>query len=526
MTITDVINKFNTTPFLFVGSGMTRRYFNLPDWKGLLEHFAKVVNDDPFSYSFYENRAKTMDCTAGIMPRIADLIQYDYDAKWFKDASIRTVDAPVMEQIKLGLSPFKAEVAAFIQRNCVINTEYQDEIDKLSVISEKSIAGVITTNYDTFLEDHLKGFTKYIGQNQLIFSSIQGVAEVYKIHGSVEFPDSIVINEEDYIQFESKSAYLAAKLMTIFMEYPIVFMGYSISDSNILNIIRSIVNCLDDSQIKKLEDRFLFVEFKPGLVGIEVTPYTIMVDGKPLSMTKVMLSDFMPLYSALGNKQAKLPVRILRRFKEELYTYVVTHTPTATLRVASIDDNRLGDEEMVLAIGRADQLGLRGLRGLNGNDWYRDVVLNDISDFTADELLEHAFPAVWRQNSGALPVNKYLAAATKPFPECEAVAQKQDFDTIISATIKKYRHTRLGSYRSVKEIWENEKHSLVRATDLIAHLTEEAIDVDALEEVLIEIFADNPDILSKGIQGERTNIRRLIRVYDYLKWGKSKEPSD
>ena len=186
----------------------------------------------------------------------------------------------------------------------------------------------------------------------MIFSSIQGVAEIYKIHGSVEHPDSIVINEEDYVQFESKSAYLAAKLMTIFMEYPIIFMGYSISDSNILNIIRSIVNCLDDAQIRKLEDRFVFVEFKPDSVGIEVTPYTVMVDSKPLSMTKVALSNFMPLYFAIGNKQAKLPVRILRRFKEELYTYVVTNTPTATLRVASIDDNRLGDEEMVLAIGR------------------------------------------------------------------------------------------------------------------------------------------------------------------------------
>ena len=297
-------------------------------------------------------------------------------------------------------------------------------------------------------------------------------------------------------------------------------MGYSISDSNIQNIIRSIVNRLDGDQLKKLEDRFVFVEYKPGAIGVDVTPYTIMVDGKPLSMRKVVLSDFMPLYAAIGNKQAKLPVRILRRFKGELYTYVVTNTPTATLRVASIDDARLGDEEMVLAIGRADQLGFRGLRGLNGNDWYRNIVMDDIAEFTADELLEHAFPSVWRQNSGALPVNKYLDAATKTFPECEAVAKRQDFDAIISATIKKYRHTRLGTYTSVKEIWEKEKHKLIRATDLISHLPEEAIDVQELETVLKEIFAVNPEILSKGAQGERTNIRRLIRVYDYLKWGK------
>ena len=58
MKISDVVEKFNTTPFLFLGSGITRRYRNLPDWKGLLEHFAKQVNNDDFAYSAYENRAK------------------------------------------------------------------------------------------------------------------------------------------------------------------------------------------------------------------------------------------------------------------------------------------------------------------------------------------------------------------------------------------------------------------------------------------------------------------------------------
>ena len=142
-------------------------------------------------------------------------IQRDYDEKWLSGEIKRTVSQKAMDQIKNGLSPFKAEIAAYIERSSVVNPLYQKEMELLSEISEKSIAGVITTNYDTFLEDHFVGFKKYVGQNQLIFSAIQGVAEIYKIHGSVELPETMVINETDYQEFDDGSAYLAAKLMII-----------------------------------------------------------------------------------------------------------------------------------------------------------------------------------------------------------------------------------------------------------------------------------------------------------------------
>lgn len=368
------------------------------------------------------------------------------------------------------------------------------------------------------MENTLNGFTKYVGQNQLIFSVIQGIAEIYKIHGSVEEPESIVINEVDYLQFNKNSTYLAAKLMTIFMEYPIIFTGYSISDSNVLAIINSIVNCLDEEQIKKLENRFIFVEYKKGMVGVEVSPYTIMIDNKPLNMTKIKLDDYMHLYNALENKKAKLPVKILRRFKQELYDYTITNMPTTNLRVAALDDNRVSDEELVLAIGKVSDLGLKGLNGINSNEWYRNIIISDL-EFSVDDLLEYAFGNISRQNSGRLPVHKYLSEATKDFVEASELAKKLDFDEIISDTIKKNRRC-LGEYTSVKQIWNQEKGNLERATRLISHLEENKIDVDELENVLNTLFEEDVNVLQNVSGQARTNIRRLIMIYDYLKWGK------
>lgn len=58
LKLEDVVHRFNATPILFVGSGLSRRYLNLPDWKGLLEHFTKVIANNDFTYSAYENKAK------------------------------------------------------------------------------------------------------------------------------------------------------------------------------------------------------------------------------------------------------------------------------------------------------------------------------------------------------------------------------------------------------------------------------------------------------------------------------------
>ena len=86
----------------------------MPDWRGLLKHFAYEIKADDFAYSAYENKASKEETPEGLLPKVAELIQIDYDEKWFSDPNIRTLNKDMLIKVKEGLSPFKAEVASYI----------------------------------------------------------------------------------------------------------------------------------------------------------------------------------------------------------------------------------------------------------------------------------------------------------------------------------------------------------------------------------------------------------------------------
>ena len=524
MTLQEVVARFNTTPFLFVGSGITRRYYNLPNWKDLLKHFAEEISKDRFAYRSYESRAEELETPNGLLPMVASLIQRDYETEWYRNPELRTLDEAGLAQVEAGASPFKAEVAAFIKANSILNPEYKPEIDKLKNISKQNIAGVITTNYDAFFDKLFPDYRVYIGQNDLVFSAIQGIAEIYKIHGSIMQPDSLVINNDDYRLFNEKSKYLAAKLMTIFMEYPIIFMGYSLADENIRNILSDITVCLPDDKFEKLQERFVFVERKRDMSGVTVSSHSVNLGNRMLNMTKVSLSDFGLLYDALAAKKAGIPVKLLRRFKEEIYSYVITSKPGPLMQVAPLDDPQIDEDRLAISIG-TQTTGEYGLGALvDSSVWYRDIITDEVLTkyhFSYDQMLEVGFSSIFKGTSGYLPVHKALRLAENTYPEIETRAAKS-FDDLATNTIFKWRAS-VHSYSSAKDLWAKEKLDFKRALRLLGCLPEEKMKVEELKEILEEIFTTNPDVLTNSAPNIPTDIKRLIRYYDFLRWGKKKD---
>ena len=250
-TLEKILKNFTSAPFLFIGSGLSRRYIGLEDWKGLLQKFC---SDNGLNFDYYYSTSNSN------LPKTAKLLAKDFSEIWWKndkflDSRNEYKAYGIMEHES---SPLKYEICKYLKTKSIIDDqELKNEVEELK---KANIDGIITTNWDNFIEGLFQDYDVYFSQDDLINSIVQEIGEIYKIHGSVDDFNTLILTDEDYDSFTKKNAYLAAKLLSIFIEHPIFFLGYSISDSNIQEILKSIATCISHEGLKKLENSIFLVE--------------------------------------------------------------------------------------------------------------------------------------------------------------------------------------------------------------------------------------------------------------------------
>ena len=233
--IADVLAAAKCQPILFVGSGFTKRYTGGPNWEELLKALALACPqiDKDFAYykQLYDGDFKKIGAVfteayrewAWGKGRSKFPPEY-FDAKYSGDVFIKHTIAELLAN--LGPS----------QKGSYGSDELDAEIVALKNISPHAI---ITTNYDHVLEPLFLDYEPIIGQ-QIMRLGYLAIGEIFKIHGCGSKPLSLIFNESDYKKFETDHKYLSAKLLTYFIEHPLVFVGYRAEDPNIKSVLADV----------------------------------------------------------------------------------------------------------------------------------------------------------------------------------------------------------------------------------------------------------------------------------------------
>lgn len=509
--LSDHLKKFESAPFLFIGSGFSRRYIGLEDWHGLLRKFA-TFSDKPYEYYLSSTQN-------GSAEQVASLLANDFHSYWFESGQYEESRKKNISLVVDRSSPLKIEISNYLMDKKYIygQSEHLDEeILQLKEVSRNgSIDGIITTNWDLLLEQLFDeaGFQKYIGQEELLFSNPKEVAEIYKIHGCCTKPNSLVLTEEDYKYFNDRNPYLAAKLLTIFIEHPILFIGYSISDKNIQSILGSITACLTNDNVEKLRDRLIFLE--RAKAGEEDLFYdsSIVLNTTSLPIKRIRANSYKPVYKALAQYKRKYPVKVMRKMKQQIYELILTNDPKGQLHAVidlDRDDIDLDTVEFVVGVGITQQLSTKGYESITPKELFEGIIFEN--NFDPVQIVKKTLPQVL-QRDGFVPIFKYVADSRIPVDQLDQKIQKRldvDFDDFITQTARSRGAHIIGHYKTIEDIQKD--HPLQMTLEFIPLLGESNLN----KEELLSFITANFKLIDSKDQIIRSNFRRLVRLYDYI----------
>ena len=533
--IRKILEAANSHPFLFVGSGFTHRYLETEDWKGLVSHFARQANPGlEFAFEWYRNEvAAGTRASDPELPEITERVEKDYSRRFLEDESFRPLRDRHEKRIVDGVSPLKIGVADFLAQleSRFGSPKYAEEISALGH-ARKNVAGIITTNFDRFLEHLFPDHVPYIGQNHLLFSQTYGVGEIYKIHGCVSAPASMVLTQRDYESYRSRNAYLSAKLLTIFLEHPIIFLGYSLTDPNIRLIFNDIARCLDKDQLATLSERLVFIQRSKEGRPEGIRNHRDTFDSGVIESTGVVLSDFAQLFKAIAGLKTSYPPKILRKLKKDIYELVLSASPKERIRVVGIDEaTEMEKVEFVIGVGVHKQLSGQGYAGLEVADLINDLIYEE-ADLDARQVVEYVLPKLGRQTSNNMPVFKYVTQVQgEELPgnirDYVAEVGTKGIETWLSKSMKNSFKGR-PMPQNIAELRRLNDTKTAKGMQQVLHdvasVPLSQIDLDEFRALWVEAWERFDPLKDKTQPTLTTYFRKASRIYDWLRYGHKKTP--
>lgn len=346
------------TPALFIGAGFSKRYLiDYMDWTELLYSIGNKLNVDNFRIDSLYKKYINENYTEGqAKQKIGSFLRDILDDIIAKGNASLVFSSNEIEEIQTKkLLPFNYLVSQLMPQNLTFrsfegNSYLQTEINFFKQLEDK-VPCIITTNYDKLIE-HLfnNKYQTYTEQSDYFYAFSSLNAEIYKIHGSLDKPNTMVITQEDYNSYEEKAYLSTAKLLNILCERPIIFIGYSLSDENIRSVLEKLINCLNQEQLLLLQNNLLFIDWKPHVRSMAYNTHTITLGNKTLDLTYISTDNYTRLYQYLNKFKPMVSARELRKFNSTINNLIIKNNAQLKTIIGKYDDLLNLPEDTEIAI--------------------------------------------------------------------------------------------------------------------------------------------------------------------------------
>ena len=193
---------------VFVGAGVSKNS-GLPDWKELIKDYAEYRGIKEFTSKEY------LTIPEEVFERYGSLKYYEIAEKRFLGKYVPNSIHRILKKMKLTY--------------------------------------IITTNYDTLIEDEIKNLQIVSKDEDLPYTNSNRM--LIKMHGDFE-NKNIVLKKSDYDNYEKNFQLISTLVKGLFTTNTVLFIGYSYSDTN----VQQIMNWIKEILKEKTRKAFL-VEF-------------------------------------------------------------------------------------------------------------------------------------------------------------------------------------------------------------------------------------------------------------------------
>lgn len=326
--VVETLKLFQCQPILFIGSGFSLRYANGPNWEMLLTQAAEARPAIDKDFTYYKQKYNNDLSKVGSV--FADLY---FEWAWTKEGKKNF--PPELFTAETPRDSYLKHTVATLLNNLSIKAGEKTLQAELAALKKLGPHAVITTNYDTLLEPLFPQYEVVVGQNVFRQSALV-VGEIFKIHGSIKDPRSLVLTAEDYEVFDRTKRYLSAKLLTYFAEHPLLFIGYGANDENIKNVLYDMSRMFTPTTAL-IPNIYILQWDKEINDASEPARERVLEVGDDINVRikSISANDFGWVYEAFGANgvMEKVDLKALRSLANRMHTLIRTDIPSKNVQV-------------------------------------------------------------------------------------------------------------------------------------------------------------------------------------------------